>query len=261
MEYALRILLTNDDGYTGEGLLELKRILEKKHEVWVVAPDKNRSAISHGITMYEPLCIKQIDTNFFTCSGVPVDCFMNAVRGIMPYAPDVVISGINKGANLGTDLVYSGTVAAARQAALVGMKGIAVSLTGGNYDGKSPDGLPPSNGWQFTALADFVSNNLSNLCKMCADDIFVNINAKSSTKYKGTCLTVLSKRDYNDSMELYETPTGQKYSFFVGGDVTSTGPKNCDFYAVEDGYIAISRVYAQPICADIQDYNDLSFVL
>ena len=235
----MKILLTNDDGIHAEGLLALVKYLEKKHEVWVVAPDRNRSGVSHGITMAEPLKLCQLAENRFSCSGVPADCTFTAINGILNEYPDVVISGINKGPNLGTDIIFSGTAAAARQASFYGIPGIAVSLA--SFE-------EPLN---YSALADFVSKNIEKLVTLCEKDIFLNINAASLDSYKGYKLTSLSKRSYQDKVSLYNAPNGKFYSFFLGGGVESFGDENSDEKATAQGYISISRVLSQPISLEV----------
>jgi 5'-nucleotidase len=235
----MKILLTNDDGIHAEGLLALVKYLEKKHEVWVVAPDRNRSGVSHGITMAEPLKLCQLAENRFSCSGVPADCTFTAINGILNEYPDVVISGINKGPNLGTDIIFSGTAAAARQASFYGIPGIAVSLA----SFEEP--------LDYSALADFVSKNIEKLVTLCEKDIFLNINAASLDSYKGYKLTSLSKRSYQDKVSLYNAPDGKFYSFFLGGGVESFGDENSDEKATAQGYISISRVLSQPISLEV----------
>lgn len=235
----MKILLTNDDGIHAEGLLALVKYLEKKHEVWVVAPDRNRSGVSHGITMAEPLKLCQLAENRFSCSGVPADCTFTAINGILNEYPDVVISGINKGPNLGTDIIFSGTAAAARQASFYGIPGIAVSLA--SFE-------EPLN---YSALADFVSKNIEKLVTLCEKDIFLNINAASLDSYKGYKLTSLSKRSYQDKVSLYNAPDGKFYSFFLGGEVESLGDDDSDEKATAQGYVSITRVLSQPISLEV----------
>ncbi len=242
----MRILITNDDGISGTGLIELAKNLSTHHEVWVIAPDKNRSAISHAITMTDPLGIVKIKEKWFSCSGVPVDCVVSGLKAILPITPDVVISGINKGANIGTDVLFSGTCSAARQAALYGIPGIALSLEG-NEKGR----------WNYKPLAEFVKKNIDALVSLCDRDIFLNVNAKSAESYKGWRITSLSRRSYGDTVEKYTAPDGRFYAFFKGGQIATDGEPDSDYIAVEDGLISISRVYAQPVIADDKKGMDL----
>lgn len=234
----MKILVTNDDGLDAEGIHVLASVLGTRHEVWVVAPSINRSGVSHGLTMTEPLRFKVMGEREFSCSGLPVDCAITGSQGIMPVLPDVVVSGINRGANLGTDIVYSGTAAAARQASINGIPGIAVSLV-------SQDGP-----WYWEPLARFVLENLEPLISLCRKDVFVNINAPSITAYSGARMTGISRRDYRDSIIMHDGPDGCKYSFFQGGNIRTEGDGNSDWDAVEAGCVSICRVYAQPVNPD-----------
>ncbi|MBW2317473.1 MAG: 5'/3'-nucleotidase SurE [Deltaproteobacteria bacterium] len=124
------ILLTNDDGIHAEGLWAMERVLSGRHNVYVVAPDKERSAIGHSITLAHPLRVNRIKTNGgwgYAVTGTPADCVKLAIREILERIPDMVVSGINPGANVGINLNYSGTVSAAKEAALMGVPAIAVS--------------------------------------------------------------------------------------------------------------------------------------
>ncbi|MCI1209303.1 MAG: 5'/3'-nucleotidase SurE [Treponema sp.] len=250
----MNLLLTNDDGIDGDGLHVLADRLSRTNQVWIIAPSQNRSAVSNGITMGAPLKLKKITDRTYTCSGLPVDCVVTALKSdILPFRPDAVISGINRGANIGTDILYSGTAAAARQAVLYTVPGIALSVESRN------------NVWQYDALADFAANNMENLVKLCevtprgkasADTkgIFVNVNALSAASYKGVRMTTLATREYRDTVHLCNAPDGNIYSFFFGGDIVSWGAGTSDSAAVDDGYISVSRVYAQSVPApDVVD--------
>ncbi|MDR2897225.1 MAG: 5'/3'-nucleotidase SurE [Spirochaetaceae bacterium] len=248
----MRILITNDDGYGAKGIQALSEALKRDHEVWVIAPDRNRSAVSHSITFASsdlPIRLKPQGERAFACSGLPVDCTFNAINGVMNPPPDVVISGINEGVNIGTDLLFSGTAAAARQACLTGLPGIAVSLGS------------PSNGWNYEPLAAFVRDNLKTLISLCEPWLFLNINALDSVPYKGCKFTNLSRRFYSDTLNIYDGDDGHIFSHFVSGTISSEGDEYADARAVEEGYISLSRVYAQPVTADAGGFEDLQFQL
>jgi 5'-nucleotidase len=121
------ILLTNDDGIDAEGLRALEESLQGVAEIVVVAPDRERSAVSHGLSIHEPLHLDNVGPNRYSLNGTPADCVMHALRHLSPQMPDLVVSGINHGANLGDDIMYSGTVAAAREASKNGIPAIAMS--------------------------------------------------------------------------------------------------------------------------------------
>ncbi len=238
----MRILLTNDDGITSTGLQILAQMLRKSHEVWIVAPDQNRSAVSHSIIMNKPIKIVKHDEFSYTCSGVPVDCVVHGLNAVLKERPDVILSGINYGANLGTDILFSGTAAAARQACLYGLPGIAVSLeeSEGTYD--------------FSSLSSFIVKNLEHLMTLCNEDVFINVNALSPGPYTECRLSKPSKRYYNDGVKPFIAPDGQHYSFFVGGNVETKGDEDCDYCVIKNGNVSVSRIMAQP---SAQPYNDI----
>ena len=126
----MRILLTNDDGVRARGIELLRAALRPLGEVWVVAPDREQSACSHALTLNDPLRVQRLEERIFTVSGTPTDCVLLAIRGVvgvMEPRPDLVVAGINHGPNLGDDVTYSGTVAAAMEGSLLGLPGVAFS--------------------------------------------------------------------------------------------------------------------------------------
>jgi len=132
----MRILLSNDDGYFAPGIQALFQALERLGEIVVVAPEQNRSGASNSLTLDRPLFLKQAASGFYFVNGTPTDCVHLAVTGMLDYMPDIIVSGINHGANMGDDTIYSGTVAAATEGFLLGIPSIAISLTsfeGNNY--------------------------------------------------------------------------------------------------------------------------------
>lgn len=246
----MRILLTNDDGYGEAGLEALINVFSCNHEVWVVAPDQNRSGVSHGFTMGVPLCLKKYADRRYSCSGIPVDCADVGSKKIVDGKPDVIVSGINRGANLGTDILFSGTAAAARHACMHNIPGIAVSLSS------------PANTWNYEPLAKFIADNLQNLMNLCEKDVFVNVNASDKDSFKGWKMTVPARRNYRDIPQLYNAPDGNIYSFFTGAEVQTERKEGNDFTAVDDGFISISRILAQPCASnDVIDLPETTFVL
>jgi 5'-nucleotidase len=233
----MRILLTNDDGYESEGLRALAAALRERHEVWVVAPDRNRSGVSHGLTLGEPLSFREMAPREYTCSGLPVDCAIAGMQGILPCLPDLVVSGINRGANIGTDIVYSGTAAAARQSVIDGVPGIAFSLAS-----KTEEYL-----WE--PLARFALENLDALVSLCSAEAFVNVNAPSRDRYRGARLTGVSRRIYRESVVMYDGPHGGKCTVFRGGTVSTDGDGDSDWVAVEEGFVSVARILAEPVAA------------
>lgn len=254
----MRLLLTNDDGIACDGIHVLaKALVAKGHDVRIVAPHKNRSGVSHGINMTKPLLVHKVDDSgnngankiiTYTCEGLPVDCVVLGLRGLFEdWVAEAVISGINCGANLGTDVVYSGTASAARQACFMGLPALAVSL----------DTNVKQNNYEI--LAQFVADNLPSLLSLCEDGIFVNINAPAVKKFAGYRYTSLSKRRYCDKIQLYNSPQGEQYSFFVGGDVKSICVDDADVTAVNEGFVSITRLCAEPTSANYSKFLHLSF--
>jgi 5'-nucleotidase len=225
------ILLTNDDGIYAEGLCALEKEIKKIADVLVVAPDREQSASSHSLTLTRPLRLNERSPGRYTCDGTPTDCVMLAVHGILKHKlPDLLISGINHGANMGEDVTYSGTVAAAIEGSILGIPAIAAS----NID--------TENMKSYGAAAKFVSKVVKKFKRFIVHtDTFLNINfpvlkgAKFS-KYKITCL---GKRVYRDIIIEKTDPRGKLY-YWIGGKSTWTDVDGSDFEAVSDGNVSIS---------------------
>ena len=241
-----KILLTNDDGISCEGLRVLAEKLSSMCDVYVLAPDANRSAVSNKFSMNSPLRISHVGEKMYSCSGTPCDCVIVATKSnLFGVKFDAVVSGINRGANLGTDIIYSGTIAAARQAVLYGIPGIAASL-------ESRDGIE----FNFSPLAEFISKNLGKLISLSSQNLFVSLNAYSSDDYNEVVFTSLSERDYNDVVPLIDAPDGFKYGFICGGELVSKGE---DFDAARAGKISISLVSVNPRTETMKDSIDFDF--
>ncbi|TVQ27447.1 MAG: 5'/3'-nucleotidase SurE [Spirochaetaceae bacterium] len=245
----MRILLTNDDGIDSAGLDALRVELSRgsrnadderndqaAHEVWIVAPDGERSAQSHSITVHDPIRCRELGSQIFRTSGTPADCVIVGVLGIMTEKPDVVISGINIGPNLGTDIIYSGTVAAARQAAFMGIPGIAVSVN--SY-------RPP---FHMAPLARFVARNLQTLVGLWNPRHLVNINGPNiDSDDVPVEITHPSWRVYHDQLEEFQSPNGDRYYFMNGHPIENAMEKGSDWTAVAEGSISVSPIYLNPV--------------
>jgi 5'-nucleotidase len=231
----MKILITNDDGVHAEGLKALVASLKKDHEICVLAPDQERSGVSHAMTLRNPGKIRKLGEGEYSCSGTPADCVILACLGAVDFQPDVVISGINRGPNLGTDIIYSGTCGAARQAALVGLPGIAVSCA--SY--RDP--------LLYGAAASFVRRHLARLVELCGPDCFMNINAPSSDDdtLPGEW-TVPSVRRYKDRLKSFEAPDGYSYCFLSDGRIETMDGAGTDHGAVAAGRVAVSSVLVYP---------------
>ncbi len=238
----MRILLTNDDGIESAGLRALEDRLSPEHEVWVVAPDGERSGMSHYITLKDPIRCKKRKTRSFSATGSPADCVIVGVLGVLPKKPDIVLSGINIGPNLGTDLIFSGTAAAARQAAYMGIPGVAISL----------DAFV--NPLFFHPVADFVGNNIDLLRDLWDEHHFVNINAPNRPDAGVEVeITRPSKRIYHDMLVNYDSPRGETFYFLEGAPAESAAEDGTDWEAVRRGSIAVSPIYIHPVNHESDD--------
>lgn len=241
-----KILITNDDGVFAEGINVLAEKLSSVCDVYIFAPDSNRSAVSNFFSMNRPLQIRKISENKYSCSGSPVDCVIAATRSkLFGVEFDAVISGINRGPNLGTDIIYSGTAAAARQAVLYGLPGVALSL----------DSSDETN-FNFSSLAEFVAKNLDEIISLSSSELFVSLNASSSDNYREVVFASLCERNYNDSVPIFDAPDGCSYGFICGGELVSEGE---DFDAVQDGKIVISLIEARPRSLEFKGKIDFKF--
>lgn len=245
-----RILISNDDGIGSEGLKTLKEALSKVCDVYIVAPSENQSGVSSKISLGKKLEFVKISENEFSCSGTPADCVISALcYDLFGFGDgdksgkyvnfDAVFSGINRGPNLGTDTIYSGTIAAARQAALYSIPGIAVSL-------ESPEFDYAESNFNFLPLAKFCAENLDALISLCKNDLFVSVNALSSEKYSAAEFTSLCRRDYNDRLEIFEKSAEKFAGSCRGGKIVTEGGADCDYLAVRNGIISISLLHANP---------------
>jgi 5'-nucleotidase len=243
----MKILLSNDDGFSSPGIRILFEELKKKgHEVILVAPASDRSTVGHSLTLHKPLRIKENGPGDYQVSGSPADCIYVATRQILDEKPDLVISGINNGANLGNDIFYSGTVAAAREGLLYGIPSMAISLARGIPGGGS------SHGWD--AAEKFVKKSLQGLIEAniwsVGHLINVNIPEVAPDEIKGIKLTVQGKRNYSNSVQERTDPRGKKY-YWVGGNYV--GFDNIEFsdcVAVNDGFVSVT-----PLKIDTTDYQ------
>lgn len=242
------ILLSNDDGYSSLGIQALRKSLSTIAKVYVVAPDKEQSAVSHKITFNEPIRIKQIDDTTFTTDASPADCVKAAFLHLVPEKIDLVVSGINHGPNMGTDVFYSGTVAAAREGAIKGVPGIAFSL---NSFQKNLDFLP---------AALWASKIVSQFYELLLPKHVLNVNFpffenKKDQDFLGVKITKLGKRVYQEKIIQQEDPMGNPY-YWLGGDLPIHSPcQGGDFDAVEQGFVS-----ATPLSLDMTDYKTLDFL-
>ena len=256
MEFILsrkKILITNDDGIESEGLKILAQKLSEVGDVYILAPDSNRSAVSSQMTrLHKNLEFKKYGEKSFSCSGTPVDCVLSAFRSpLLGVKFDCVFSGINCGPNMGTDVIYSGTCAAARQAVLYGVPGIAVSLAS---DGENCN----VGNFNYVPLAEFCRDNLDRLVSMFQKDAFLSINACSSDKYSGVVNASLCVRNYEDFMDIKETGDGLFTGAFRGGKIISYGSEDCDDKVAKKNNISVTLIYAEPVAKKVTGSFDFT---
>ncbi len=245
----MRVLVTNDDGFESPGLRAIVDCLSTDHEVWVVAPEGERSGTSHSISLHGAVRIRELEKRLYSCSGTPADCVLYSYLGAIPARPDVVVSGINLGPNLGTDIIYSGTVAAARQAALMGFPAVAISVDGHH---------PP---YHFRGAAEFVRKNLDMICRNWSDDHFLNVNFPNVEKDQyEVAITHPSRRIYRDKAVSFVAPNQDVYYFLEGTLIESEPMEDSDSYVVSRGDVSVSPVFLHPVKhADHEAYRGADF--
>jgi 5'-nucleotidase len=236
----MKILLTNDDGTDAPGLLAVKKELENLGDVVVVAPYEERSGVSHGVTIHYPIRVIEVGRDHYALTGTPADCVIFAVRKLLPELPDLVVSGINRGANLGDDILYSGTVAGAREAALQRVPALAVSLVTHKED---PD---------FGPAAAFTCRLIRTVFPdMIPPGGFLNINIPTGqpTEYR---FTRQGSKMTASSIEEKSDPRGRKY-FWIGRDESEwLIEADTDYQAIRDEVVSIT-----PLHRDQTDYRSL----
>jgi 5'-nucleotidase len=246
----MRILLTNDDGIDSPGLHAVREALEPTHDTWILAPDGERSAMSHYITIKDPIRCREIGERVLAADGSPADCVILGMAGALPAPPDVVVSGINIGPNLGTDIIYSGTVAAARQAAIMGIPGIALSVDA--YRGTL----------HFEPLAEFIRERIEELVELWNEEHFINVNAPNSPE-RGKPVEVTSPavRFYHDKLSEFRTPRGDVYFFMGGYPAEPELVPGTDWHAVHHGAISVTPVMLNPVSHPVaEDYRKALYV-
>jgi 5'-nucleotidase len=233
------LLCSNDDGILARGLSCLERAASPLGEVFVVAPDREQSATSHSLTLHHPLRPVQLGENRWQVDGTPTDCVMLAIEQLMPRRPDFVLSGINHGPNMGEDVLYSGTVAAAMEGLALGVPSIAVSFAGretiGAKESLLDEVVEPLNKLlaHLTSLPAFPAHTLFN----------VNIPGIPVAQIKGVKLTKLGRRTFSDSIAKMKDPWGRPIYWIGGGSVTWTAEEGTDVAAVREGYISVTPLH------------------
>jgi 5'-nucleotidase len=247
----VHFLLSNDDGIHAPGLAALACELQKIGRVTIVAPDRERSATGHAITVYYPLRVRQVaytdNITAYAVDGTPADCVRLALEALIPAEDpyNLVVSGINKGVNLGTDVIYSGTVSAAIEAAVMTMPALAVSLVDDRQDA-----LP----WQSAAQVTRHIIQATVKHQMAAATVLnINVPALQYNQIKGIKVTRLGMRRYKDGVHKREDPSGEIYYWRAGTAVDIEGQEDTDAQAVAAGYVSLT-----PIHLDMTHYPSLN---
>lgn len=246
----MRVLLTNDDGVVAPGLMALAREMSKAAETFVVAPEQERSATSHAITLHKPLRVTRVadpETGLPTWStnGTPADCVVLAVLDLLGSPPDVVVSGINAGANLGMDTIYSGTVSAAVEAALFGIAAVAISVVG-------------FEDMHWEPAAKFAATLVEEIARRgLPPDSFLNVNVpnRPAAELTGVEVTRQSSRRYVNRLEKRADPRGRDYYWLTGSVEDGDSAPGTDVRAVAEGRISVT-----PLRLDMT-YDTLSPVI
>lgn len=232
----MRLLFSNDDGYGSMGIEALAKAFSD-FPYQIVAPDGERSGTSQSLTLVHPVRIIKKGENRFACSGYPADCVMYSLLGAIETQPQWVISGINAGPNLGTDLIYSGTAAAARQAALWGVPAMAVSLCGA-FKATEED---------YLQAALWLRFHFNSICQLWQPDTFININIpRGVAKEAPFEMATLARRFYSDKVERFVAADKSEYYFLMGGAPEPPTEPQSDSYLIQEGKVALSLVKIHP---------------
>lgn len=247
------ILVTNDDGVDSEGLLLLKQALSAVGEVVVIAPEVNWSIAGHTKTIQKPLRVAKVQLrdgdHVFVTDGTPSDCVSLGVLGILDRRPDLVVAGINKGPNLGEDVTYSGTVAAAMEGVIAGIPSIAVSLDA-YFE------------WDFRFAARFSARLAEQVMKNgLGSDVLLNVNVPNlpAERIKGVEVTRLGKRIYRDVLVQRTDPSGGTFYWIEGEFPSGIPDAGTDYTAVVDGKVSITPIHLDltnhRLIADLRNWN------
>ena len=239
------ILVTNDDGVYAPGIRALFEAVKPLGRAIMVAPERDNSAVSHALTMNRPLRVRELEEDIYTLDGTPTDCVTIGMRKILPRLPDLLVSGINPGPNLGDDISYSGTVSAAIEGTMYSVPSLAISI-----GGELPHDFTIAAGvaWKLAAMALEFGLPESTLLN-------INIPPLPLTEIQGIRFTTQGRRVYKDAIQETFDPWGRKHYWIGGGTVHWLGGSNTDEHAVRDGYISVT-----PIQLDLTNHSGVQFL-
>lgn len=230
----MKILVTNDDGIHAPGITALAAALGAIGEVAVVAPDRERSAASHALTLHHPLRAEMIAPGRFAVDGTPTDCVNLGIHSLLDFHPDIVVSGINRGANIGDDVTYSGTVAAALEATLMGIPAFAISLVTKDVDA------------DYSVAAAYAARLALELSRQgLPRDTFLNVNVPGLAPHmlKSPLITIQGKRRYEGTIVDSVDPRGRSYYWIGTADLDFHDIDGTDFAAIKRGHISITPLH------------------
>lgn len=242
----MQIMVTNDDGIHAPGILALAEALQVLGPVTVVAPDRERSAAGHSLTLQSPLRVFELRDGYFAVDGTPTDCVNMGIHSLLKVRPDLVVSGINHGYNLGDAVTYSGTVAAAMEANLMGIPAIAVSM--GTYE---------RHGNFVSAAQVAVRIARQVLAKGLPSDTFLNVNIPDvpAEELQPTLITRQGNRSFVGTIVDKTDPRGRKYYWIGGEELDSTVEPGTDFHAVSHNHVSIT-----PLHLDLTNYDSMKIL-
>ncbi|MBI5038872.1 MAG: 5'/3'-nucleotidase SurE [Nitrospirae bacterium] len=237
------ILVSNDDGIHSAGIHVLADALRSIGDVYIIAPDRERNAASHALTLHKPLRLEQLGDKMYSVNGTPTDCINLAINGILSEKPDLVVSGINKGGNLGDDVTYSGTVSAAFEGTLLGIPSFAVSqVAEGDYKFETA-----------AKVAVFLALQIKE--RLLPPGVLLNVNVPNLDikEIKGIKMTRQGKRIYDENAIIEKVdPRGKKYYWIGGSRLSWEKTEDSDFSAIEEEKVSIT-----PLRLDLTEYNAL----
>jgi 5'-nucleotidase len=242
----MRILISNDDGILARGLALLGEVCAEVGQVTVIAPDREQSATSHSLTLHRPLRATRRADGAFQIDGTPTDCVLLGLGELMPEKPDWVISGVNHGPNMGEDVLYSGTVAAAMEGLAAGIPSIAISY--GSFDLE-----------HLESHRDHLRRLLERILRVASfpKETLLNINLPPvpGDDVKGIRVTSLGSRVFHEEIARMQDPWGREIYWIGGGRATWSGGAESDFQAVREGYVSLT-----PLHVDLTNYKLLEVV-
>ena len=237
------ILITNDDGIHSPGIVALQQAMAEIGRTVVIAPDRDNSAVSHSLTMNRPLKIQKLADNFYTVDGTPTDCVALGLKKILIVQPDLLVSGINAGTNLGDDISYSGTVSAAIEGTMYGIPSMALSV----------GGKPPYDYRAAMLIASCMARKI--LQNSLPENTLLNINIPSGNAYKKIRVTRQGRRLWENSIHETLDPRGSKH-YWIGGGTALTDPgEDTDVHVFASGNVSIT-----PIQLDLTNHTGITYL-